>query len=144
MSINNTPETRAFLSVLNAMDGPATMADIRKRTSLNEDKRHYQFKKLEKAGLIKITYNKWGGTSTAPMKQATLTESGKELLDSGFLDENTSEFERANVDVVELSSEVKELRETIERLRTSITENVYEPMVANQERINGLEEQLSD
>ncbi|OYR47837.1 hypothetical protein DJ75_03955 [Halorubrum sp. Eb13] len=126
------------------MDEPVTMADIRKRTSLNEDKRHYQFKKLEKAGLIEITYNEWGGTSTAPMKQATLTKSGEELLDSGFLDENTSEFERANVDVVELSSEVKELRETIEGLRTSITENVYEPMVANQEQINELEEQLSD
>ena len=137
MSINNTPETRAFLSVLEAMDEPVTMADIRKRTSLNEDKRHYQFKKLEKAGLIEVTYNEWGGTSTAPMKQASLTKSGQELLDSGFLDEQTSEFQRANVDVVELAEEVRTYNEFLKN-------SVYEDLQTLTNRVEELEEQISE
>ena len=136
MSINNTPETRAFLSVLEAMDGPATMADIRKRTSLNEDKRHYQFKKLEKAGIINVEYKEWGGTSTAPMKEAQLTESGQELLESGFLDEETSEFERANVDVVELAEEVRTYNEFLKN-------SVYEDVKTLTERVEQLEEQIA-
>ena len=136
MSINNTPETRAFLSVLEAMDGPATMADIRKRTSLNEDKRHYQFKKLEKAGIINVEYKEWGGTSTAPMKEAQLTESGEELLESGFLDEETSEFERANVDVVELAEEVRTYNEFLKN-------SVYEDVKTLTERVEQLEEQIA-
>jgi DNA-binding PadR family transcriptional regulator len=136
MSINNTPETRAFLSVLEAMDGPATMADIRKRTSLNEDKRHYQFKKLEKAGIISVEYNEWGGTSTAPMKEAQLTESGQELLESGFLDEETSEFERANVDIVELAEEVRTYNEFLKN-------SVYEDVKTLTERVEQLEEQIA-
>ena len=136
MTINNTPETRAFLAVLDAMDKPATMADVRKRTSLNEDKRHYQFKKLEKAGLIEVTYNEWGGTSTAPMKQASLTKSGQELLDSGFLDEQTSEFQRANVDVVELAEEVRTYNEFLKN-------SVYEDLQTLTNRVEELEEQIS-
>ena len=136
MSINNTPETRAFLSVLEAMDGPATMADIRKRTSLNEDKRHYQFKKLEKAGIITVEYNEWGGTSTAPMKEAQLTESGEELLESGFLDEETSEFERANVDIVELAEEVRTYNEFLKN-------SVYEDVKTLTKRVADLEEQIT-
>ena len=136
MSINNTPETRAFLSVLEAMDGPATMADIRKRTSLNEDKRHYQFKKLEKAGIISVEYNEWGGTSTAPMKEAQLTESGQELLESGFLDEETSEFERANVDIVELAEEVRTYNEFLKN-------SVYEDVKTLTKRVADLEEQIT-
>ena len=136
MSINNTPETRAFLSVLEAMDGPATMADIRKRTSLNEDKRHYQFKKLEKAGIINVEYKEWGGTSTAPMKEAQLTESGEELLESSFLDEETSEFERANVDVVELAEEVRTYNEFLKN-------SVYEDVKTLTERVEQLEEQIA-
>jgi DNA-binding PadR family transcriptional regulator len=137
MTINNTPETRAFLSVLEAMDEPVTMADIRKRTSLNEDKRHYQFKKLEKAGLIEVTYNEWGGTSTAPMKQASLTKKGQELLDSGFLDEQTSEFQRANVDVVELAEEVRTYNEFLKN-------SVYEDLQTLTNRVEELEEQISE
>ncbi|MYL17359.1 hypothetical protein GLW36_11995 [Halorubrum terrestre] len=136
MSINNTPETRAFLSVLEAMDGPATMADIRKRTSLNEDKRHYQFKKLEKAGIINVEYKEWGGTSTAPMKEAQLTESGEELLESGFLDEETSEFERANVDIVELAEEVRTYNEFLKN-------SVYEDVKTLTKRVADLEEQIT-
>ncbi|OYR54929.1 hypothetical protein DJ71_27095 [Halorubrum sp. E3] len=136
MSINNTSETRAFLSVLEAMDGSATMADIRKRTSLNEDKRHYQFKKLEKAGIISVEYNEWGGTSTAPMKKAQLTKSGQGLLKSGFLDEETSEFERANVDIVELAEEVRTYNEFLKN-------RVYEDVKTLTERVEQLEEQIA-
>jgi len=137
MTINNTPETRAFFSVLEAMDGPATMADVRKRTSLNEDKRHYQFRKLEKAGLIEVTYNEWGGTSTAPMKQASLTKSGEELLDTGFLDEQTSEFERANVDIVELAEEVRTYNEFLKN-------SVYEDLQTLTKRVQELETKISE
>ena len=119
------------------MDEPVTMADIRKRTSLNEDKRHYQFKKLEKAGLIEVTYNEWGGTSTAPMKQASLTKKGQELLDSGFLDEQTSEFQRANVDVVELAEEVRTYNEFLKN-------SVYEDLQTLTNRVEELEEQISE
>jgi predicted MarR family transcription regulator len=137
MTINNTPETRAFLSVIEAMDEPVTMADIRKRTSLNEDKRHYQFRKLEKAGLIEVTYNEWGGTSTAPMKQASLTNSGEELLESGFLDEETSEFERANVDIVELAEEVRTYNEFLKN-------SVYEDLQTLTKRVQELETKISE
>lgn len=137
MTINNTPETRAFLSVLEAMDEPATMADVRKRTSLNEDKRHYQFKKLEKAGLIEVTYTEWGGASTAPMKQASLTTEGQELLDSGFLDEQTSEFERANVDIVELAEEVRTYNEFLKN-------SVYEDLKTLTNRVEELEAKISE
>jgi predicted transcriptional regulator len=137
MTINNTPETRAFLSVIEAMDEPVTMADVRKRTSLNEDKRHYQFRKLEKAGLIEVTYNEWGGTSTAPMKQASLTKSGEELLDTGFLDEQTSEFERANVDIVELAEEVRTYNEFLKN-------SVYEDLQTLTKRVQELETKISE
>jgi DNA-binding PadR family transcriptional regulator len=137
MTINNTPETRAFLSVIEAMDEPVTMADVRKRTSLNEDKRHYQFRKLEKAGLIDVTYNEWGGTSTAPMKQASLTKSGEELLESEFLDEETSEFARANVDIVELAEEVRTYNEFLKN-------SVYEDLQTLTKRVQELETKISE
>lgn len=123
MDINNTPETRAFLSALEAMDGTATMTDIRKRTSLNEDKRQYQFKKLEAAGIINIEYTEWGSNSTAMMKRAELTESGRELLEDGFLDEDTSEFKRANVDVIELAEDMKIYQDFV---RNSVYEELQE------------------
>lgn len=135
MTINNTPETRAFLAVIEAMDGPPTMADFRKRTSLSEDKRHYQFRKLEKAGLISIEYNQWGGTSTAPMKTAHLTEMGKELLASGFLDEDTTELERANVDVVELADELEVYKDYVQN-------KMHKNLQCLTDRVDKLEEQL--
>jgi hypothetical protein len=137
MTINNTPETRAFLSVLEAMDGSATMADVRKRTGLNEDKRHYQFKKLEKAGIISVEYNEWGGTSTAPMKEAQLTEFGEELLESGFLNEETSEFQRANVDVVELA-------DNMDTYDDFVRNTVYPELERLTNRVVELEAQLSE
>lgn len=137
MVINSTPETRAFLSVIQALEGKASMAEIRKRTTLNEDKRHYQFKKLEKAGIITVEYNEWGGTSNAPMKEAILTDSGEELLDSGFLEEDSSEFERANVDVIELAEDVEAYEEFVRH-------SVYEDLQALTKRVEELEQQLPE
>ena len=116
MSINNTPESRAFLAALVEEDEEASMAEIRNRTSLNEDKRQYQFRKLEKAGVIDVEYSEWGSPSNAPIKVATLTETGRELIDDGFLEDESSEVERASVDVIELAERLDALEARVAEL----------------------------
>jgi polyhydroxyalkanoate synthesis regulator phasin len=52
--------------------------------------------------------------------------------------------ERTTVDVVKLASEVDELTQTIEELKKHMTSHLYNPMRSNTERIDELEEQISE
>jgi DNA-binding Lrp family transcriptional regulator len=140
--MKQTEETRQFISAIIEEDGSASTAKIRRRTDLTEGQLQHQFRKLERHGFIEIDRSKIPSQSGSRMKVAVIPDEMRDEAEGLLSHDRTPE--RTTVDVVELAEEVDELNQTIEEIHDYITENVYKRMTSNQERINELEEQLSD
>ncbi|OYR60279.1 hypothetical protein DJ71_24745 [Halorubrum sp. E3] len=140
--MNETDETRQFVSAILEEDGRASTAKIRQRTDLTEGQLQHQFRKLERHGFIEIDRSEIESQSGSRMKIAVIPEDMRDEAEA-LLSHNRKP-ERTTVDVVQLANEVDRLTKTIEEMHDYITENVYERMTSNREKINELEEQLSD
>ena len=140
--MKQTEETRQFISAIIEEDGSASTAKIRRRTDLTEGQLQHQFRKLESHGFIEIDRTEMETRSGSRMKVAVIPDEKRDEAEALLSHDRTPE--RTTVDVVELAEEVDELNQTIEEIHDYITENVYKRMTSNQERINELEEQLSD
>mgnify|MGYP006280849143 FL=1 len=140
--MKQTEETRQFISAIIEEDGSASTAKIRRRTDLTEGQLQHQFRKLERHGFIEIDRTEMETRSGSRMKVAVIPDEMRDEAEA--LLSHDRKPERTTVDVVKLAQEVAELNQTIEEIHDYITENVYKRMTSNQERINELEEQLSD
>jgi len=140
--MNQTDETRQFVSAVLEEDGSASTAQIRRRTDLTEGQLQHQFRKLERHGFIEIDRSSVEAQSGSRMKIAVIPEAKRDEAEA--LLSHGRKPERTTVDVVELAEEVDELTTTIEELKEYISTNVYGRMTSNKKRIIELEEQLSD
>lgn len=140
--MNQTDETRQFISAIIEEEGSASTAQIRRRTDLTEGQLQHQFRKLDRHGFIEIDRSSVETQSGSRMKIAVIPEAKRDEAEA--LLSHDRKPERTTVDVVELAEEVGELTTTIEELKEYISTNVYGRMTSNKERIIELEEQLSD
>ena len=140
--MKQTEETRQFISAIIEEDGRASTAKIRRRTDLTEGQLQHQFRKLERHELIEIDRTEIETRSGSRMKVAVISDEKREEAEA--LLSHDRKPERTTVDVVELASELDELTQTIEELKKHMTSHLYNPMQANRERIEELEEQISE
>jgi DNA-binding MarR family transcriptional regulator len=140
--MNQTEETRQFISAIIEEEGSASTAQIRRRTDLTEGQLQHQFRKLERHGFIEIDRSSVETQSGSRMKIAVIPEAKRDEAEA--LLSHDRKPERTTVDVLELANEVDELTTTIEEIHDYITENVYKRMNSNRERIEALEEQVTD
>lgn len=103
-----------------------------------EGQLQHQFRKLERHGFIEIDRSSVETQSGSRMKIAVIPEAKRDEAEA--LLSHDRKPERTTVDVLELANEVDELTTTIEEMHDYITENVYERMNSNRERIEALEE----
>ena len=130
-----SPETRAFLSAVEAEGGSASTRQIRNRTQLTEGKLQYQFRKLSdvEIGLISIEYREKGSNSNAPIKVAHLTEAARDAIENGLLD-NYGRSHPVEVDVVNLAERVTSLEAKVAGLIEQIGSQGTEPGVGKEKR----------
>ena len=140
--MKQTEETRQFISAIIEEDGSASTANIRRRTDLTEGQLQHQFRKLERHGFIEIDRSKIPSQSGSRMKVAVIPDEKRDEAEA--LLSHDRKPERTTVDVVELASELDELTQTIDELKKHMTSHLYNPMQANRERIEKLEEQISE
>ena len=140
--MNQTGETRQFVSAILEVDGRASTAQIRRRTDLTEGQLQHQFRKLERHGFIEIDRSEIETQSGSQMKIAVIPEAKRDEAEA--LLSHDRKPERTPVDVVDLAREVEELTQTIEELQEYISKNVYARMTSNQDQINELEEQVTE
>jgi DNA-binding PadR family transcriptional regulator len=140
--MKQTEETRQFIGAILEEDGSASTAKIRRRTDLTEGQLQHQFRKLESHGFIEIDRTEMETRSGSRMKVAVITDEKRDEAES--LLSHDRKPERTTVDVVELASELDELNQTIDELKKHMTSHLYNPMQANRERIEKLEEQISE
>jgi DNA-binding Lrp family transcriptional regulator len=121
--VNETEETRQFISAILEEDGRASTSEIRRRTDLTEGQIHHQYRKLERHGLIEIKRSDIPSQSGARMKIAVIPES--KWREAKSLVTHDRQPERTTVDVVELAEEVESMGESIEQVQEYVSENVY-------------------
>lgn len=140
--MKQTEETRQFISAIIEEDGSASTAKIRRRTDLTEGQLQHQFRKLERHGFIEIDRTEMETRSGSRMKVAVIPDEMR--AEAEALLSHDRKPERTTVDVVELAEELDELNQTIDELKKHMTSHLYNPMQANRERIEKLEEQISE
>ena len=133
--MNETNETRQFVSAVLEEDGRASMAQIRRRTDLTEGQLQHQFRKMEQHEFIIVERAKIPSQSGSRMKVAVIPEGVRDEAEA--LLSHDRKPERTTVDVVELADNVDEYVDFVRN-------TVYPELERLTTRVADLEAQLSE